>query len=99
MVSSPPAPDAAAQCAQLAEFERNASCWRDRQQDLAEQLRGKWILIYDGQTIRTFDNPADMLAARESLPDRQRNAAYHHFVRPASRHSYAASFLPGGRNP
>lgn len=81
MVTSPSTSDTAAECARLAEFERNASCWHDLQSRKAERYRGKWILIYDGQTIHEFDHPADMLSAREALPDWQRDAAYHRFVR------------------
>ncbi|MDE2746126.1 MAG: hypothetical protein OXI41_09115 [Chloroflexota bacterium] len=94
MVSTPSAPDEAELRAQHTEFERNADFWYERQRELSRRHRGKWILIYDGDTLCVFDGPAEMFAALEALPDWQRQTAYHHFVRDKPMLPLAASFLP-----
>lgn len=93
MVSTLSAPDEAEQRAQHAAFERNADFWYDRQRELSQQHRGKWILIYDGDTLCVFDGPAEMFEALEALPDWQRPTAYHHFVRTRPMLPFAASYL------
>ena len=94
MVSKPSAPDEAERRAQHAEYERNADFWYEHQRELSRQHRGKWILIYDGDTLCVFDGPAEMIEAREALPDWQQQTAYYHFVRTRPMLPFAASFLP-----
>ena len=93
MVSTPSAPDEAERRAQHAESKRNANFWYKHQRELKRQHRGKWVLIYDGDTLCVFDGPAEMFAALEALPDWQRQTAYHHFVRSRPMLSSAGSFL------
>ena len=93
MASTPPAPVTAPESARFAEYERNADYWDERQRELSAQHRGKWILVYGGDTLCVFDGAAEMFAALEALPDWERQTAYHHFVRARPTLSFAASHL------
>ena len=92
MVSRPHASDVATELAALKEFERNAAYFYEHQRELSRRHRGKWLLIYDGDTLRVFDGPAEMFAVLEALPDWQRQTAYHHFFRTRPTLPFAASF-------
>lgn len=93
MVSSPQASDVEAQLADLAVHERNAACWAEQGAEISPHNRGKWVLIYDGETIQIFDHPAEMFAALEALPDSQRRGAFHYFIRQRPMLPHADSFL------
>ena len=97
MVSTPSARDAAARRAKHAEFERNAAYFCEHQRELSGKHRGKWLLIYDGSTVCVLDGPAEMFAARDALPDWQRDTSFHHFLRTRPMLPFAASFLPPRR--
>lgn len=89
MVSSQHASDVETQLADLAVYERNVACWAEQTAEISPHNRGKWVLIYDAETIHIFDHPAEMFAALEALPDSQRRGAYHYFIRrrPMLRHA------------
>ena len=93
VVSTQHASDVAIELAALKEFERNAACWAGQSDEVSRRLRGKWILIYDGEMIHIFDDPAGMFAALEALPEPQRRGAYHHFIRRRPTLPFSASFL------
>ncbi|MDE2988002.1 MAG: hypothetical protein F4X58_09400 [Chloroflexi bacterium] len=68
-----------------AEKDRNVDYWNDHYLELSKQHRNKWLLIYDGCTVRVFDGLQEMWDAEESLTPWQRETAFEHFVRSKAR--------------
>ena len=67
------------------EFGRNADYWNEHYVELSRQHPNKWLLIYDGCTVRVFDGLQEMWDAQESLTTWQRETAFDHFVRTKAR--------------
>ena len=67
------------------ESQRNSDFWNQHYLELSKQYRGKWLLIYDGCTVRAFDGLQDMWDAQELLTRWQRETAFEHFVRSKAR--------------
>ena len=67
------------------EVGRNADYWNEHHLDLSKRYPNKWVLIYDGGTVRVFDGLQDMWDAKEALPAWQRETAFDHFVRTKAR--------------
>lgn len=77
--------DAAAWLKRDRELRRNADFWNAHYLELSKQHRNKWLLIYDGCTVRAFDGLQEMWDAQELLTPWQRETAFEHFVRTKAR--------------
>ena len=76
---------AAAWLNQDREMRRNSNFWNQHYLDLSKRHPNKWLLIYDGCTVRVFDGLQEMWDAKESLTAWQRETAFDHFVRTKAR--------------
>ena len=67
------------------ERRRNGDYWNAHYIELSKRHPNKWVLIYDGDTVRVFDGLREMQEAKRCLPTWQRDTAYDHFVRTKAR--------------